>query len=171
MRSFWHGTASMRSCTTASSADMPRPERKGEREDMAQMEVVAALIVRADGKFLICRRPAHKARGGLWEFVGGKVEPGETKEEALRRECMEELAIGTEPEGVFAHVVHEYPDTVVSLTLLRARIVRGEPQLLEHSDMRWILPSETDLYEFCPADGEILTKIKETLGKGQGDTE
>ena len=70
-------------------------------------EVVAALIWNGD-KFMICQRPAHKARGLLWEFVGGKVEPGETKEQALIRECMEELAVTLSVDDVFMDFVHEY---------------------------------------------------------------
>ena len=81
------------------------------------VDVVAALIWDED-KFLICQRPANKARGLLWEFVGGKVEHGETKEQALIRECMEELAISLSVGDVFMDVVHEYPDIKVHLTLL-----------------------------------------------------
>ena len=123
-------------------------------------EVVAALIRQGD-KFMICQRPAHKARGLLWEFVGGKVEPGETKEQALIRECQEELAVTLSVEDVFMDVVHEYPDLIVHLTLFNATIAEGEPQKLEHNDIRWITPSEIPKYEFCQADEEILKKIIE----------
>ena len=123
-------------------------------------EVVAALIWRGE-KFMICQRPAHKARGLLWEFVGGKVEPGETKEQALIRECQEELAVTLSVEDVFMDVVHEYPDLIVHLTLFNATIAEGEPQKLEHNDIRWIAPSEIPKYEFCQADEEILKKIIE----------
>lgn len=122
------------------------------------VEVVAALIWDND-RFLICQRPANKARGLLWEFVGGKVEKGETKEQALVRECKEELAIIVEPHDVFTEVVHEYSDITVRLTLFNCGILRGQPQLLEHNDMKWITPSEISNYEFCPADVEILKKI------------
>lgn len=122
-------------------------------------EVVAALIWTHD-RFLICQRPAHKARGLLWEFVGGKVEPGESREEALIRECQEELGILIAPEQIFTEVVHEYPDLTVHLTLFHASIVSGRPQLLEHSDMAWIKTSEIDQYEFCPADEEIIKLLK-----------
>ena len=121
-------------------------------------EVVAALIWR-DEKFMICQRPAHKARGLLWEFVGGKVEKGETKEEALVRECREELGVVLSVGDVFMEVVHEYPDLTVRLTLLHASIVQGEPQKLEHNDIRWITPQEIPNYDFCPADVEILQTI------------
>ena len=123
-------------------------------------EVVAALIRQGD-KFMICQRPAHKARGLLWEFVGGKVENGETKEQALIRECKEELDILLSAREVFMDVVHEYPDLTVHLTLFNATIAEGEPVMLEHNDIKWITPSEISNYEFCPADEEILAKICE----------
>ena len=121
-------------------------------------EVVAALIWDND-KFMICQRPAHKARGLLWEFVGGKVELGETKEQALIRECSEELAVTLSVGDVFMDVVHEYPDLTVHLTLFNATIVEGEPQKLEHNDIKWITPSEIPNDDFCPADEEILKEI------------
>ena len=123
-------------------------------------EVVTALIWDND-KFMICQRPAHKARGLLWEFVGGKVEPGETKEQALIRECREELAITLSVGDVFMDVIHEYPDLTVHLTLFNATISAGEPQKIEHNDIKWITPSEISNHDFCPADKEILQKIKE----------
>ena len=123
-------------------------------------EVVAALIWNGD-RFMICQRPAHKARGLLWEFVGGKVEPGETKEAALIRECQEELAVTLSVGDVFMEVLHEYPDITVRLTLFNAVIAKGEPQKLEHNDIRWITPAEIPQYDFCPADVEILDKILE----------
>ena len=122
-------------------------------------EVVAALIWDND-KFMICQRPAHKARGLLWEFVGGKVEPGETREQALIRECREELAVTLEVGDVFMDVVHEYPDLTVHLTLFNASIQEGTPQKLEHNDIRWITVGEIDQYEFCPADEVILRRLK-----------
>lgn len=122
-------------------------------------EVVAALIWEQD-KFMICQRPAHKARGLLWEFVGGKVEPGETREQALIRECREELAVELDVGGVFTEVVHEYPDLTVHLTLFHAAIREGTPEKLEHEDIRWIMVNEIDQYVFCPADEEILAKLK-----------
>ena len=122
-------------------------------------EVVAALIWDKD-KSRICQRPAHKPRGLLWEFVGGKVEQGETKEQALIRECREELAVALDVGEVFMDVVHEYPDLTVHLTLFNASIREGTPQKLEHNDIRWITVGEIDQYAFCPADEEILRKLK-----------
>ena len=111
-------------------------------------------------KFLICQRPAHKTRGLLWEFVGGKVEPGETKEQALIRECQEELAVTLSVGEAFMEVDHEYSDLNVHLTLLNAIIREGIPQMLEHSDIRWITVDEIPKYEFCPADKIILRTLQ-----------
>ena len=124
------------------------------------VEVVAALIWKGN-TFMICQRPEHKARGLLWEFVGGKVEAGETKEEALLRECREELAITLEVGEVFCEVTHVYPDITVHLTLFNSSIAAGIPQRLEHNDIRWITPAEIPQYDFCPADKVILQKIIE----------
>ena len=123
-------------------------------------EVVAALIW-DNNKFMICQRPAHKARALLWEFVGGKVESGETKEQALIRECQEELAVTLSVGDVFMDVVHEYPDITVHLTLFNATIEKGTPQKLEHNDIQWITVDEIDQYSFCPADTEILLQLKQ----------
>lgn len=122
-------------------------------------EVVAAIIWDGE-RFLACQRPAHKARGLLWEFVGGKVEPGETKQAALIRECREELAVTVEVGDVFMEVTHEYPDLTVHLTLFCARIADGVPQRLEHQALRWITVDEIDTFPFCPADEQILQRLK-----------
>lgn len=124
------------------------------------VEVVAALIWDND-KFMICQRPAHKARGLLWEFVGGKVEKGETRKQALIRECQEELAVTVDPKDVFVEVVHEYPDITVHLTLYNAVIAAGVPKKLEHNDIKWISPNQIPNFEFCPADEKILKRIIE----------
>ena len=124
------------------------------------IDVVAALIWEGD-RFLACQRPAHKARGLLWEFVGGKVEPGETAEQALIRECREELDVTVAPRDIFMEVIHEYPDLTVRLILFNAVIAAGTPKLLEHNDLRWITVNEIDTLDFCPADEEILKILKE----------
>ena len=129
------------------------------------MTEVAAALIWDGGRFMICQRPAHKARGLLWEFVGGKVEPGETREQALVRECREELAVTVSVGGVFMDVVHEYPDLLVHLTLFHASIAEGVPQKLEHSDIRWITADEIPNYDFCPADEEILQRL---MGRNTG---
>ena len=123
-------------------------------------EVVAALIWDGD-RFLACQRPANKARGLLWEFVGGKVEAGETKEEALIRECREELDVTVAVEDIFMEVTHDYPDLTVHLTLFHAKIAEGVPKKLEHNDIQWLTIEEIDRYPFCPADEDILARLKE----------
>ncbi len=121
-------------------------------------EVVAAYI-RDGERFMICQRPAHKARGLLWEFAGGKVEPGETKEAALVRECREELAVTVAVGRVFMELDHHYPDLDVHLTLFYASITEGAPEKREHADIRFITAAEIPQYAFCPADETILAHI------------
>lgn len=124
-------------------------------------DVVAALIWE-ENRFMICQRPAHKARGLLWEFVGGKVEPGESMEDALIRECREELDITVRVGDIFTQVLHAYPDIHIRLTLFHCTIAEGTPKLLEHNDLKWIMPSQIPNYDFCPADQDILKLITET---------
>ena len=124
------------------------------------VEVVAALIWDGD-RFMICQRPAHKGNALLWEFVGGKVEPGESHAEALIRECREELDITVTVGDLFMELTHTYPDITVHLFLYHAAIAEGAPQMLEHNDIRWITTGQIDELAFCPADEEILKKLKE----------
>lgn len=126
-------------------------------------QVVAALIWEGD-RFLICQRPAHKARGLLWEFVGGKVEPGETRPQALIREAREELGVTLSVGEIFMELDHVYPDLAIHLTLFHARIQAGTPQLLEHNDLRWITVSEIPQFPFCPADRDILLRLQHGSG-------
>ena len=121
-------------------------------------DVVAALIWEND-RFLLCRRPADKSRPLLWELAGGKVEPGETREQALVRECREELDISVEPEEVFCEAVHDYPDLTIRLTVFRARIAEGTPRLKEHCGMIWASPAEAMQMELCPADREVISRL------------
>ena len=124
------------------------------------VDVVAALIWDEE-KFLICQRPAHKSNALLWEFVGGKVEAGETHAAALIRECREELDITVTVGDLFMELTHTYPDITVHLFLYHAAITDGTPRMLEHHDLRWITPDEIPQYTFCPADDVILERIKE----------
>ena len=127
-------------------------------------DVVAALIWDND-RFMICQRPVHKTRALQWEFVGGKTEEGETKQEALIRECKEEIGVTVAVGDVFFEVDHEYSDIFIHLTLFNCKIASGEVKMLEHNDIRWISPEEIPRYEFCPADKEILEKIRKTKGE------
>ena len=130
-----------------------------------QIEVVAALIWRED-RFLLCQRPEHKARGLQWEFVGGKVEPGETKQQALVRECREELDVTVSVGRELMQVIHSYPDITIHLTVFFCSIVDGVPKLLEHRDMRWVSPAEAGQFDLCPVDREILEEIQKEHSDG-----
>jgi len=141
---------------------MPQEYRRldARLKEFVMVEVVAALIWRGD-RFLICQRPENKSRALLWEFVGGKVESGESLEDALKRECREELDVDITVGKLFVRVEHEYPDVTIGLSLFEAKLDDGqEIKLLEHADAKWITADELGKYEFCPADEEILAKIK-----------
>ncbi len=148
--------------THVTEADRRRAEKYRQAMRILQTTEVVAALIWDGGRFLICQRPAHKARALLWEFVGGKIEPGESGAQALARECREELGVDVAVGDAFCDVTHCYPDLTVHLTLFHARITAGAPQLLEHNDMRWIAPREIDQYAFCPADVEILRRIRGT---------
>ena len=123
-------------------------------------EVVAALI-RRDGRILICQRPPRQSHPLKWEFVGGKIEPGETPEQALARECREELGIEVQVGGLFMEVTHDYPDKTVYLRLYESTILSGEPQKIEPSDLRWVTPAELTDFPFCEADVAILERLQQ----------
>ncbi len=131
------------------------------------LDVVAALI-RDGERLLICRRPEGKMCALNWEFPGGKVEIGETEAEAVRRECLEELGVELAVGRKLGEVVHVYPYRTVHLSLYECRIVRGTPQCLEHSSMRWITPAQLPDFEFCPADARLLAQLR---GKSDDFTE
>lgn len=122
------------------------------------LEVVAALL-RRDGKFLICRRPMHKARGGGWEFPGGKVEKGETRQQAIIREIREELNLHISAGEAAAETVHAYPDLTVHLSLMEAEILSGDLHQNEHSEIAWITLQEAKNYDLCPADRELVRRL------------
>jgi len=135
---------------------------KTEKTEKKAIEVVAALI-RDKDRFLACQRPADKARALLWEFVGGKVEAGETGPEALVRECQEELDVTLSVGEPVMDVTHAYPDLTVHLTLYSAEIAQGEPKKIEHHSIRWITAEEIDTIEFCPADQVFLDTVRKVM--------
>lgn len=137
-------------------------QKMRKKEGLLVIEVVAAMIWQGN-RFLLCQRPAHKARGLQWEFVGGKVEPGESREQALIRECREELGMEIAVEQPLRVTEHVYPDVTIRLTLFRASIATGAPQLLEHAAMAWVTPAQAAEYALCPADRELLEGIQGTL--------
>lgn len=126
---------------------------------MKHLEVVAACLVKGE-RFLLCRRPMHKARGGQWEFPGGKVEPGETKQQAIVRELREELNIEVRALEEAAQVEHCYPDLSIHLTLLRTELINGTPELLEHSALKWVTFEEAEKLDLCPADHYLVKQLK-----------
>ena len=126
---------------------------------MKYLEVVAACLIKSD-RFLLCRRPLHKARGGQWEFPGGKVEPGETKEQAIERELREELGVEIRADGVLAQVDHGYPDLNIRLTLMKTSLMEGVPRLLEHSELKWVTMEEVGALDLCPADRLLLKQLR-----------
>ena len=123
------------------------------------IEVVGA-IIRDGDRYLVGQRAANKAQGGLWEFMGGKIEPGETPEQALLRECREELALEIENEHIIDSVVHEYPEKTIRLTLISCSPKSGSiPKALEHQQIRWVTRVEMDVLDFAPADRELIGRI------------
>lgn len=126
----------------------------------AEIIDVVGAIIRDGDRFLVGQRPAHKTQGGLWEFIGGKIEPGETPETALARECREELALEIENGRVNDSVIHDYPDKTIRLTLLECHPKSGSiPKALEHQAIRWVTPKEMRKMDFCPADAELIEKL------------
>ena len=123
------------------------------------IEVVGAIIKDGD-RYLVGQRAANKAQGGLWEFMGGKIEPGETPEQALARECREELDLEIENERIIDSVIHEYPEKTIRLTLIECTPRAGSiPCALEHQQIRWVAPKEMESLPFCPADEDLIQKL------------
>jgi len=135
------------------------PQTKSNRK-----EVVAALLWK-EGRFLICQRPIGKARAGQWEIVGGKEEEGESLEEALVRECREEIGVTVVVDEPYMAVEYDYPDIPVHLTLFQAHLAEGEPRSMEQNPLAWITPEELSNYSFCPADIPIVARMKNDFCK------
>lgn len=123
------------------------------------MTQVAAAVIEEDGKILICRRGAGGSCAFLWEFPGGKLEPGETARECVIRECREELGVDISVDDILAEAPYRYPEREVALTFFKAQIRHGEPVMHLHIDCRWVLPSELGNYEFCPANKELIRRL------------
>lgn len=126
------------------------------------IKVVAGVIYNKN-KFLIAKRNFQKSQGGLWEFPGGKVELGETNEDALKREIKEELNIEIEVGEYLTTHIHNYSDKIIELICYKAKIITGEIELLEHEDYKFITTKDFNKYKFAEADEEILKEIIEKL--------
>ncbi len=124
------------------------------------INVVAAVIKDENEKILITQRNLKKAQGGLWEFPGGKIEPNETRENAIVREIKEELDIDIEVKSYLSEKVFNYPEKDINLIALECKKINGEIRLLEHEDYKWVSKNELDNFEFAPADLFIIEKIK-----------
>lgn len=136
----------------------PVSTSKSDSNEPKRIEVVAAIIEK-DGKILICRRAENKTRALKWEFPGGKIEPGETPEQAVLRECREELDVDLCVKGEFMRVLHSYPDIEIQLTVFRTAIIGSDPRCIEHKEIRFVYPSELADFELCPADITVAEKI------------
>ena len=121
---------------------------------------VAAAIIEKGGKYLLCKRGPGGNCAFLWEFPGGKIEPGETPSEAAAREIKEELCVKIKPQEVFAEYLYSYPDKDIYFYFIRAQIVSGEIKPLFHEEIRWLSPDELDSLEYCPADLSTVYKLK-----------
>lgn len=134
-----------------------RPVRRP-RKRTPHHEVVVAVIRKA-GRYLVGKRPASGLLGGLWEFPGGKIRPGETHEQALRREVREETGLEVRPDGLITSVDHAYSHFRVRLHVYRCRWVRGEPQSRFHTELKWLTRSQFDRYPFPQANRKFLHLI------------
>ena len=123
------------------------------------VEVSAALIFRA-GKLLITQRHAKSHLGGLWEFPGGKREPGESFEACLVREIREEIGVEISVGELFEEIRHDYPEKSVHLKFFICRLLAGEPQRLDCAAVKWIAPSELAAHEFPAADAQLLARLR-----------
>jgi len=132
---------------------------KSKMQDKRIIEVVGAIIKDGD-RYLVGQRAAHKTQGGLWEFMGGKIEPGETPEQALARECREELDLEIENERIVESVVHEYPEKTIRLTLISCTPKPGSvPRAIEHQSIRWVTSEAMRGMDFAPADKELIQRL------------
>lgn len=121
--------------------------------------VVTAAVIEKDGRILIARRKQGWRFAGKWEFPGGKIEPGETPEECLRRELREELDIEAEVGEFFCSSTYRYSHATVQLLVYRAYHVAGEYTLHDHQEIRWVLPTELAQYDFPEADKPVIEKL------------
>ena len=138
---------------------------------MSTIEVSAGLVFRG-GQLLITRRHPDAHLGGLWEFPGGKREPGESFADCLQRELREELAIEIEVGELLEELVHAYPEKTVHLQFFRCRWLRHEPQAIGCAEFAWIVRGDLDKYEFPPADARLLEKLRRLPNwEESGDTQ
>lgn len=124
------------------------------------IEVVCGIIGDGKGSYLACQRPEGKHLGGLWEFPGGKVDPGETPQAALVRELMEELGVLVEVGEALEPVIWSYERTTIRLSPFHCQITEGEPRAIEHQQLRWSVPAEFSSLHWADADLPILEQLR-----------
>jgi mutator protein MutT len=129
---------------------------------VSRIHVVAAVISR-EGRYLACRRPAHKRHGGLWEFPGGKLEPGESFFDAARRELREELAV--EVTAVLPALLSVADAGSAFIIDFVPTEIIGDPTCVEHSELRWVTPAELDELDLAPSDRRFADSLLEDLGR------
>ena len=122
---------------------------------------VAAAVIECEGRYLITKREPNSHLGGYWEFPGGKREPGESLEECLKRELLEELGVEITHPQPFVVVKHEYPEKAVELHFFFSSLLSGDLQSLGCADFQWVRPDEFSCYQFPPADEPVMAKLQE----------
>lgn len=130
---------------------------------MRTIEVVGA-VIRRGAEVLIAQRPPGKPEALLWEFPGGKLEPGEAPEACLAREIQEELGVTIRVGAQLGDVTHDYGERRIHLTCYWAELVAGEPQPLECHAVRWVRPEELDDFTYAPADVPLVQRLKAEWG-------
>lgn len=120
---------------------------------------VAAAIIRRGNEILICQRGPGGGCGGLWEFPGGKLEPGETPEQCVIRECREELGVEIRLKGLREQTSYQYPEKEIAFSFFEAELVSGDPCLRVHQAIAWRAPAQLLQYEFCPADRRLVRSL------------
>ncbi|MCF6284122.1 MAG: (deoxy)nucleoside triphosphate pyrophosphohydrolase [Candidatus Hydrogenedentes bacterium] len=128
--------------------------------------VVACALIDADNRILLAQRPKGKSMAGLWEFPGGKLESGETHQEALVRECAEELSITVKVGGMISTVKHAYTHLKVTLNVYRCTIISGKERPNVHTELKWIKPTEFDDYAFPKGNHKFLDLLRPDLEFG-----
>ena len=123
------------------------------------VDVAVGILMQENGDVLLAQRPAGKPYAGYWEFPGGKLEPNETPQAALRRAIREELGMEIRVSALLADALHGE----IHLSLYAAEIEHGAPVLLEHSAIAWIRDDEINKYALCPADRELLRRLGKLL--------
>ena len=128
---------------------------------------VCAAVIEHEGKILLTKRPADKQQGGFWEFPGGKIDPGESPHQTLKRELREELAIEIAVAPVLETVYHHYQWGSVLIIAYRCRWLGGEIKHLEVADHAWVRPEQFSNYNILPADQPILDKLIQRAKKSE----